>query len=34
MSKVVFGFFFVLGFILIYITIVVERQLIAAGMVP
>ena len=34
MSKVAFAFFFVLGLILILITIVVERQLIAAGMVP
>jgi hypothetical protein len=34
MSKVVFVFFFLMGLVLLYLTIVVEHQFIVAGICP
>jgi len=34
MNKVVFALFFLLGLALLAMTIIVERQLVAAGIVP
>jgi len=34
MSKVVFVFFFLMGLILLYLTILVEHQFIVAGICP
>ena len=34
MSKIVFVFFFLMGLVLLYLTIVVEHQFIVAGICP
>ena len=34
MSKVVFAFFFLMGLVLLYLTIIVEHQFIVAGICP
>ena len=34
MSKVVFAFFFLMGLVLLYLTILVEHQFIVAGICP
>jgi hypothetical protein len=34
MSKVVFAFFFLMGLVLLYLTFIVEHQLIVAGICP
>jgi hypothetical protein len=34
MDKIMFGFFFLVGLLLLYLTIVLEHQFIIAGMCP